>query len=262
MRRFVPSFVLGLGALTFIPASGALAAVSLALAGNGSAHTGTSTIVNLALGPNTFDVGVELISTSGATNDLPISLAYKLEQASGNTIPGGYFSLVGADLTTNISAPNRFSDAITTDPTVDAMGTSGAGDPLHPISSFLLGGNINRNFNATLTGLGNNYPNGTGTFSPNLIGTYTLKVAPNTPVGVYKIGINYASAPNDYAYVVNAAQGSYADAAFVAPPSNPNGLTQTFTVTVVVPEPSSALLVAIGAAAWSLRRRRPATVSV
>lgn len=256
MQRLRSSYLLGLAALAFIPASGAMAAVSLALAGNGAAHTGTSTTVNLGLGQNTFDVGVELISTTANTADQVISLAYKLQQTSGNTKPGGYFSLVGADLVTGINpASNRFTDAITSDPTVDGNGISGGGDPLNPSSTYLLGGNINRNFNATLTGLGNNFPTA-NSFSPNLIGTYTLKVDPSTPAGVYTIGVLYAAAPNDYAYVINAATGTYGDGAFTAPPSNPNGLTQTFTVTVAVPEPSSALLLGLGVAAVGLGRRR------
>jgi hypothetical protein len=241
-------------AMGVISASQSMAAVSLALSANPSAHTGNSATVNLAQGQSQFTVGVHLISTSTATSDVDVDgVSYRFQQLTGPQV-GSVFTLLTRDLTTNVPAGSQFSDVTKTDSVaLDNSAANGFPATLSPSNTYDLGGST-----AAQTGVpGNNYPGGTGTtFNPNLIGTYTIGVAPGTPNGTYTIGLLYFGPNSDYSYYTPSTD-SFGFGTFSATPTNPSNISQTFTV-VVTPEPSSAVLLGLGTAALALRRRRRA----
>lgn len=254
MRISRRSALMAMGAIGLMPASGAMAGVSLALSANPSTHTGNSATVDRSLGQSSFAVGVNLISTSTAASDTHIDgISYRFQQLTGPQV-GGVFTLAARDLTSNIPAANQFIDPTKSDSIVLAAASAS----FNPSTSDDLGSSTNNDPTVGLAG--NNYPGGTGTtFNPNLLATDTISVAPGAPNGTYTIGLLYYGANSDYAYYLPNDPNSvfiYQNG-FTTTPTNPSNIAQTFTV-VVVPEPSSAVLLGLGTAALTFRRRRRA----
>jgi hypothetical protein len=206
--------------------SSAYGAVSLLFTDSDATPTATTAVPG-----GTFTVKVVLSSTSSAAADQVVGVEYFLQSTGPQA---GVFTITGRDATTGAGA-NPFSDF--TNPNATVLDPANA--TLNPKNNLDLGA-VLANVGAPVS---NNFGNGTTTFNPALVATYTIAVAANAAPGNYTLSF-FSPAGTGYS------DAQFNDRTFSAPTGGP--LLATFTV--AIPEPAS--LMALGGVGLLLVRRR------
>lgn len=232
MRRFIGSRIGVIASVASLLLSASKASATVIDFFSDGDATPTAGTVNGVTGGS---VNVTLRFTASGTSSL-IGTTYFI---TTNSVPAsGGLAITKRDFT----AANGFAASVLTDPNLDdaTLGISGPGGLAIPTAP------INRDLGSGAP-LGSTFSNGTFT-----IATYTITVAPGTTAGTYTLSTNGASL---------GAGSSWTNA-----PPNPNDnvfgpgpLPQetSYTLTVSVPEPASAMVLGvIGAGALCFRRRR------
>jgi hypothetical protein len=212
-------YVIGAVILGIIPCRASYAAVNLLF------DTASINNVNPGGSGTTITPTVNLFSSAtgsaGDTTDNQVTgvdFFFQIAGPAGGT--DGHFKITGRDLTGS-AFPDTQSFDVTTSPN----------NLLNPSNEDDLGGSVSNP----------NTPVSNGTFK---VATFTLSVASGTPNGTYTL--TTFSSPSTTGYGMNAAH-SFND--------HPFDQHASMTITVV-PEPSSAALIAGGLIGLALRRRR------